>query len=124
MTDLNFTDAPICPWCGHIRDAWELGLEDGDTTEVDCGECGKQYRVTASVNISYSTQPWTALDEVKERLAKAGGREWSARRMAAANLRWGRNESLAQVWFDVAARLNDDTLRLEQEVADLEAQGA
>jgi hypothetical protein len=119
--DLNFTDSPICPWCGYrLGDAWELDLHDGDTTEVDCGKCEKAYRVTASVSISYSTQRWTELDDAKEQLDVARRREKSARRMASAH----EHDEEVSVWLELASRLSAVTARIEQEVAYLEAQGA
>jgi hypothetical protein len=56
--DTQFTDEPVCPYCGHVhRDAWEInfgpGLE-GDT-DIWCGECGEQMHCSRSVAVSYST---------------------------------------------------------------------
>lgn len=31
-----------CPWCGHSnQEAWELELDDEETTETDCDHCGR-----------------------------------------------------------------------------------
>jgi len=57
--DTSFTEAPICPYCGHAqRDAWELdfgpGMEgDGD---VWCGECDERFECSRNATISYTTR--------------------------------------------------------------------
>ena len=48
------TNAPVCPWCGHImKDACELK----DSQETDCGECLKPIHVYRHVSITYNTFP-------------------------------------------------------------------
>jgi transcription elongation factor Elf1 len=47
-----------CPHCGYKEwDAWEWELEDGDSCDADCGQCGRKYNVSASVSTQWSTRP-------------------------------------------------------------------
>lgn len=40
------TDDPICPHCGHVDTNWWDHSSSGDEAwDVECGECGKPYRV-------------------------------------------------------------------------------
>ena len=49
--DTDCTDDVICPWCGYKHgDSWEF--EEG---EQECSDCGRQFELTRSVEISYST---------------------------------------------------------------------
>ncbi len=58
--DCHYRDEPICPFCGHVvGDAWELELDDEQSTEVECDECEREFTVTASVSVDYSTKPTT-----------------------------------------------------------------
>ena len=57
VLELEDTINPICPYCGkEMRDAWELYLNDGDETEVDCPYCEEPYIVQCNVSVSYSTR--------------------------------------------------------------------
>jgi len=49
---------PRCPYCGtEVGDAWELNLDDGDSSMHECDDCGKEFKITASISISYTTTP-------------------------------------------------------------------
>jgi hypothetical protein len=51
--DASYTDQITCPYCGDERtDSWELG-EEG---EVECYECGKMFRFTSDVRITYTSE--------------------------------------------------------------------
>jgi uncharacterized Zn-finger protein len=51
-------DQPVCPYCGCVyADAFELGLDDDESTEVECVECDKEFRIHAEISVSYSTDP-------------------------------------------------------------------
>lgn len=57
--DTEWTDEPKCPYCGFEGQDWWDGLEpksDGDSWDVDCGDCGKEYRVIMSVSTHFSTE--------------------------------------------------------------------
>ena len=56
--DLKWNTWPVCPHCGkEDNGAWEWGMNgDGDSMEVDCGYCEKDYRVTMCLDITYSTE--------------------------------------------------------------------
>lgn len=50
----SHTNAPVCPWCGHVmKDAWELS----DSQKTDCGECLKPIHVYRHAAITYNTFP-------------------------------------------------------------------
>jgi DNA-directed RNA polymerase subunit RPC12/RpoP len=53
----ELSTGPACPYCGHMERACDSDglLFSEDTTEWDCGDCGKTYDV--GVNISFS---WSA----------------------------------------------------------------
>lgn len=58
----EFTDKPICPYCGHSeRNVWEIdfGGMDGDV-EHTCGSCGEDYSLSRHVSVSYSSSPLIA----------------------------------------------------------------
>lgn len=39
-----------CPYCGHkLHDSWELPDDD----EEECDECGKKYRFSRDISVSY-----------------------------------------------------------------------
>ena len=108
---MDWTEEPECPYCEHeMRDAWELGLGDGDTRLVVCGNCDRQYRVTARVDVEYSTRPWTALDRAREGLVCARIVERAMRRLSGEFRNW---EQMPEV--------NARTCRLEALVERLSA---
>ena len=109
---MDWTEEPECPYCEHeMRDAWELGLVDGDKRVVVCGNCDRQYRVTTRVYVEYSTRPWTALDRAREGLARARIAERAMRRASNGCLDW-----------NGMPKFNDRTCRLEALVERLSAE--
>jgi len=55
--ELNYTEEPVCPYCGHKdHDAWGInfGGMEGETVS-SCGNCGEYYTITRQVTIYYST---------------------------------------------------------------------
>ena len=60
--DTEYTDQPICPYCGHqVRDAWEIGFGptcEGET-DIECCDCGREFTVSRRCTITYSTYPKT-----------------------------------------------------------------
>lgn len=56
--DHEFTAYVVCPWCGYEdADGWELfSGGEADSTETECGECGKPFFAEALMTIEYSTR--------------------------------------------------------------------
>lgn len=57
--DTHLTDEPMCPYCGHVEeDAWEIDFGPGieGDTETSCNECGRNYQVSRTCTVYYSTQ--------------------------------------------------------------------
>lgn len=55
MSELKFNKKPVCPYCKYVeQDAWEWG-DRGETGETDCASCGKSYRWTQHVSVTWST---------------------------------------------------------------------
>lgn len=59
--DCRHEPAPRCPFCGYIRDGmpcWQLSRlrDDDDTTEVDCDNCERPYKVTLHIEYTYTTE--------------------------------------------------------------------
>lgn len=56
--NLEFTDTPICPYCSTKEmGAWEINFGAGleGSTEICCGECGRDYGCERSVIVSYTS---------------------------------------------------------------------
>jgi len=57
--DTDYTDFPMCPYCGEKDLDWSDGLSfevnDGSKWEGECGLCGRSYDISASVSIDFST---------------------------------------------------------------------
>lgn len=55
--DCEFVREITCPWCGHkANNSWQLHLWDGDEDEIECGECDRNFTVTCSVTIDYTSR--------------------------------------------------------------------
>lgn len=53
--DTTGTDEIVCPHCGHEHgDSWEQSRDDG---EFDCCECGRLFRYSRDISVTYSTFP-------------------------------------------------------------------
>lgn len=65
----------ICPYCGHARDgdSDDYGA-DGEEFKEECQECGKEFCVTVSIDVSWNAQctPENHEDDGEHRL----GRIW------------------------------------------------
>lgn len=59
MKETYSSNCPLCPFCHYPhRDAWELfpnGYDDLANTE--CGDCGREYDVSAHMSVSYTSRP-------------------------------------------------------------------
>jgi len=52
----TFGSYPTCPLCGAVdRDAWELSIEDGESTDWECRN-GHHLIVTKHVSVDYTTE--------------------------------------------------------------------
>ena len=61
VTDIDheWTDIPVCPWCGFRDDDWWDGTsmdKDGDTEVQRCGNCERDYEVSMSISPDFNTK--------------------------------------------------------------------
>lgn len=58
--DTDWTSLPVCPNCGSKDHDWWDGLtiqvNDGTEWTYTCGNCDKEVKVTACVDITFSTE--------------------------------------------------------------------
>ena len=55
--DLEFNRNAICPYCSYENlDSWELHMNDGDEENTDCKKCGKEFKVSCTITVTYSTE--------------------------------------------------------------------
>ena len=57
--DTDWTTFPTCPHCGEDDQDWWDCLEpknDGDEWNVECCSCDKEYKVTMSVSVHFTTE--------------------------------------------------------------------
>ena len=58
--DTEWADYITCPKCGYVdQEVCEYPREldrDGDTTSVDCSECGADFTVSLCVSYNYTTR--------------------------------------------------------------------
>lgn len=58
--DCDYVPFPTCPYCGEEDQDWWDGLgrkEDGDSWEVSCPHCDREYEVVMTVDVSFSSEP-------------------------------------------------------------------
>lgn len=58
MSDNEFQDVIICPYCSYKHeDSWEdsIDLEDGDQADKDCDSCGKAFIFSVHRDVTYSS---------------------------------------------------------------------
>ena len=56
--DHEWTEDIVCPYCGDVdRDSWEWNDGAEGDGESECGECGRAFTVSRSVQVHYSTHP-------------------------------------------------------------------
>ncbi|OMF35218.1 hypothetical protein BK133_10930 [Paenibacillus sp. FSL H8-0548] len=59
--DLDHTDVPVCPKCGHEQQdtsdiRFKSGWVDGAETSTNCEKCNHKFEVELTVTYSFSTQ--------------------------------------------------------------------
>jgi len=55
--DLELNRNATCPHCGHEdQNSSELDLNDGDEMITECPKCGKEYNVSCTITVTYSTE--------------------------------------------------------------------
>lgn len=53
----DYTKHPICPYCGYEYDSdTHQTFEPGYNGRFECEECGKVFKWTSDVEITYSTE--------------------------------------------------------------------
>ena len=65
--DTTCEDKVYCPWCGEVYDTTdepEIAYGEGDH-EVECVECGKPFKISTNVSISYDTERINKEDETQ-----------------------------------------------------------
>jgi hypothetical protein len=74
--DCEYTDAIVCPYCGHEQsDSWEI-CGDRNDGETDCGECEKKFSYSRDFTVNYTTHKSACLNgEAPHDLRKAY--EWT-----------------------------------------------
>lgn len=59
MKDHEWSNDPLCPYCGHkAQDAWEWGADTESGTH-ECGNCEKEYVWRMHIMVRYSTNEIT-----------------------------------------------------------------
>ncbi|OAJ67729.1 hypothetical protein [Gluconobacter cerinus] len=56
--DCLLNPEPVCPYCGHKdRDWWDSSepLADEDIVQMECGSCEREYTVSCSIEILFTT---------------------------------------------------------------------
>jgi len=81
---MTFGDWPKCEYCGEILDV-EPSIEDGETWEFDCPDCGGRVRVTQHVDRFYTSEglrkPVDDIDTALESLSRRERDELTEARM-------------------------------------------
>ena len=57
--DTDYTDFPVCPYCGTEDQDWWDGLpakRDGSVWEIHCFRCAKHYMIEMRVETTFSTR--------------------------------------------------------------------
>lgn len=54
--DHEYTDNPVCPYCGreYVDDEGYFTNEEG--FEEECDECGKKFYISANISVSYTSK--------------------------------------------------------------------
>lgn len=53
--DHEFTDFPVCPWCGREHTC-TVDIDASGGGSIDCEICEKPFNVTIDVHYSYTTK--------------------------------------------------------------------
>ena len=56
--DHDYTSEMVCPYCGYVHtDSWEWEGKDLEASgEYECDHCGKEFSVTRTFSVFYSTE--------------------------------------------------------------------
>ena len=58
--DTRGENAAVCPYCGYCDENAHENMNDttgdGDHEDVDCPECGQEYRLTFNFTFAYTTE--------------------------------------------------------------------
>lgn len=65
--------SPTCPGCRATVYEGDLGLDDGDSTEVECDKCGMVYSVRLVVSHGYYSKPVRAAEREERGKEKGNG---------------------------------------------------
>ena len=65
--------SPTCPGCRATVYEGDLGLDDGDSTEVECDKCGMTYIVRLVVSHDYYSKPVRAAEREERGKEKGNG---------------------------------------------------
>lgn len=65
MSEINYnwTDAPICPYCGHEHTDWWEFVEDDADGELNCYSCDREFGYEVTVIRTFSTEKKEVADE-------------------------------------------------------------
>ena len=70
--ETEFTDLPVCPYCGDkLEDPCELFENYQEFTRVDCDSCEKEFEIERIITVEYSTYKIDHEKEKKEAEEKA-----------------------------------------------------
>jgi DNA-directed RNA polymerase subunit RPC12/RpoP len=54
--DCDNKEEITCPHCGyHISDSWDYNLGQDETTEVECHNCEREFKVTCNIKVDYTS---------------------------------------------------------------------
>ena len=55
--DIYCTDAPQCPYCGHVQDHDGGYFYDEGLTEIDCESCDRMFNVRVYTSTTWTCSP-------------------------------------------------------------------
>lgn len=62
-TECNYSDTPVCPYCGHKDQDWCDGRNDEGDSVQSCPSCGKDYKRVFEIVYEFTTEPMEGWDE-------------------------------------------------------------
>lgn len=68
--DHDWTDRPVCPYCGHEH---EVESPDDWNGKHECYECGKSFFCEPSYSVNYTTAQVPCWNGAEHELKKSGG---------------------------------------------------
>lgn len=56
--DIDGSDQPVCPYCGHENSDDEYAIQQHGEEEVEfpCGHCGKEFLVRANILVTFTSR--------------------------------------------------------------------